>query len=145
MNLRLWQLALIGVSFGVLAAGSCAEAIDGPRNDLYAVAFLPSAVLAGGSLLLLAFRVPRSRREAWPGMGHVLLVCGAGLLVNVGTALWFASIINGPQVRKRELIVLLLTLLVTSAVAAVAMSRRTTDSRISERTADVRRPIRARE
>lgn len=120
MSVRLWQLAVIGVSFGILAAGSCAQAIDGSHKDLYAVAFLVVAMLAGAPLLLLAFRLSRSRREAWPGLGQVLLVCGAGLLVNVGATLWFASIINGPPVRRRETMLLLLGLLVTAAVAAVA-------------------------
>ena len=87
MIVRLWQLAVIGGAFGSLAAGSCATVLRyGPyaASEPFATAFLVSAVLAGGPLVLLAFRLPRARREAWPGIRQIARLVLAGAAAAAG-------------------------------------------------------------
>ncbi len=120
--MRIWHLALMAAAFGTIAAGSCAEfVVHGPypASDPYAIAFALSGVLAGGPLVLLAFRLPRARREAWPGIRQMLLFGTASWLVMYASLIGFASIMNGPLVRRQALIVPMFALLVTSAAAAV--------------------------
>jgi hypothetical protein len=119
---RIWHLALIAAVFGTIAAGSCAEfVVHGPfaASDPYAMAFVVSGVLAGGPLVLLGFRLPRARREAWPGIGQMLLLGASSWAVMYGSLIGFASIIGVPPVRRHAMMVLMIVLLVISAVAAV--------------------------
>lgn len=87
MSPRLWHLAVIAVAFAVIGAGSCAEVLDhGPENsDPYVIGFLVSGVLAGGPLVLLGFRLPRARREAWPDIRQVLLLGAASWVAAYGS------------------------------------------------------------
>ncbi|MFI5078881.1 MAG: hypothetical protein ACHQRO_16140 [Vicinamibacteria bacterium] len=120
--MRIWHLALIAAAFGTIAAGSCAEFLvhaPNPASDLYAIAFALSGVLAGGPLVLLGFRLRVARREAWPGIRQMLLFGTASWVVMYGSLLGFASIMNGPPARRRAMMVLMGSLLVASAVAAV--------------------------
>ena len=122
MSMRAWNLALIGIAFGIVAAGSCAKVVGHgpyPGAERYELAFLVSGVLAGGPLVLLAFRLPRTRRQAWPSIRQVLLVAAASWVVMYASLIGFASLMNGPSVRRREMIVLVFALLVTSSAAAV--------------------------
>jgi hypothetical protein len=82
--------------------------------------FWLAELLAGGPLVLLAFRLPRTRRQAWPSIRQVLLVAAASWVAMYGSVSGFASLMNGPSLRRREMIVLVFALLVTSAAAAVA-------------------------
>ena len=85
--MRIWHLALIAAAFGTIAAGSCAEfVVHGPfpASDPYAIAFIVSGVLAGGPLVLLGFRLPLARRDAWPGIRQMLLLGAASWAVMYG-------------------------------------------------------------
>jgi hypothetical protein len=98
MSVRLWQLGVIGVSLGVLAAGSCAKFLrHGPEaGEPFANAFLVSAALAGGPLVLLAFRLPRPRRESWPGiplLARMILAGTAAVACGVAGAIAMATIV----------------------------------------------------
>jgi hypothetical protein len=87
MSVRLWQLAVIGVGFATLAAGSCAKFLQYgpyPKGEPFANAFLVSAVLAGGPLLLLAYRLPRARRDGWPGIALLAKIMLAGTVAAAG-------------------------------------------------------------
>jgi 4-amino-4-deoxy-L-arabinose transferase-like glycosyltransferase len=119
---RIWHLALMAAAFGTLAAGSCAGVVvhgPYPASDPYAIAFALSGVPAGGSLVLLGFRLRVGRREAWPGIRQMLLLGTASWLVMYASLIGFASIMNGPLVSRHAMIVPKFALLVTSAVAAV--------------------------
>ena len=120
--MRIWHLALMAAAFGTIAAGSCAEVVvhgPYPASDPYAIAFALSGVLAGGPLVLLGFRLRVGRREAWPGIRQMLLFGTANWLVMYASLIGFASLFNGPPVRRHAMMVLMVVLLATSAVTAV--------------------------
>jgi hypothetical protein len=88
MNVRIWHLALIAAAFGTIAAGSCATFLKYgpyPKGGPYALAFLASAVLAGGPLVLMLFRLwSRRQREAWPSGRQAALIGVPAAVLGVG-------------------------------------------------------------